>query len=99
MCTSFSTDTSGIHLQTQKCMQTPAESGQEYLTSGKEYMLLLLLLSRFSCVRLCVTPWTAAYQAPAFMGFSRQEYLPCTELHKKSKDFREGLHYSLTAIP
>ena len=51
--TSLSTDTSGIHLQTQKCMQTPAESGQEYLTSGKEYMLLLLLLSRFSCVQLC----------------------------------------------
>ena len=25
--------------------------------------LLLLLLSRFSHVRLCATPWTAAYQA------------------------------------
>ena len=74
--------------------------------------LLLLLLSHFSCVRLCnpipgilqartlewvaisfsnawkwkvkvkllswvrlsVTPWTAAYQAPLSMGFSRQEY-------------------------
>ena len=29
------------------------------------------LLSR---VRLLVTPWTAAYQAPLSMGFSRQEY-------------------------
>ena len=37
-------------------------------------LLLLLLLSRFSRVRLCVTPWTAAYQAPPSMGFSRQEY-------------------------
>ena len=27
-----------------------------------------------SCVRLLVTPWTAAYQAPPPMGFSRQEY-------------------------
>ena len=27
-----------------------------------------------SCVRLLVTPWTAAYQAPPSMGFSRQEY-------------------------
>ena len=27
-----------------------------------------------SRVRLCATPWTAAYQAPPFMGFSRQEY-------------------------
>ena len=35
---------------------------------------LLLLLSRFSRVQLCATPWTAAYQAPLPMGFSRQEY-------------------------
>ena len=34
---------------------------------------LLLLLSRFSCVRLCVTPWMAAHQAPPSLGFSRQE--------------------------
>ena len=27
-----------------------------------------------SHVRLLVTPWTAAYQAPPYMGFSRQEY-------------------------
>ena len=27
-----------------------------------------------SCVRLLATPWTSAYQAPPFMGFSRQEY-------------------------
>ena len=27
-----------------------------------------------SCVRLLVTPWTTAYQAPPSMGFSRQEY-------------------------
>ena len=37
-------------------------------------MLLLLLLSRFSHVRLPATPWTAAYQAPPSTGFSRQEY-------------------------
>ena len=35
-------------------------------------LLLLLLLSRFSRVWLLVTPWTAAYQAPPSMGFSRQ---------------------------
>ena len=27
-----------------------------------------------SRVRLIATPWTAAYQAPLSMGFSRQEY-------------------------
>ena len=35
---------------------------------------LLLLLSRFSRVRLCATPWTAAYQASPSLGFSRQEH-------------------------
>ena len=27
-----------------------------------------------SCVQLFVTPWTAAYQAPLSMGFSRKEH-------------------------
>ena len=35
--------------------------------------LLLLPLSCFSRVRLCVTPETAAHQAPLSLGFSRQE--------------------------
>ena len=37
-------------------------------------LLLLLLLSRFSCVRLCATPQMAAHQAPLSLGFSRQEH-------------------------
>ena len=32
------------------------------------------LLSRFSHVRLCETPQTAAHQAPPSLGFSRQEH-------------------------
>ena len=36
--------------------------------------LLLLLLSRFSHVRLCATPETAAHQAPPSLGLSRQEH-------------------------
>ena len=36
-------------------------------------LLLLLLLSCFSRIRLLATPWTAAYQAPPSMGFSKQE--------------------------
>ena len=38
------------------------------------------VLSHFSRVRLCVTLWTVARQAPLSMGCSRQEYwsgLPC----------------------
>ena len=38
------------------------------------FTLLLLLLSRFSHVWLCVTPLTAAHQAPPSLGFSRQEH-------------------------
>ena len=34
----------------------------------------VLLLSRFSRVRLCATPQTAAHQAPLSLGFSRQEH-------------------------
>ena len=38
------------------------------------FVLLLLLLSRFSRVRLCATPEMAAHQAPLSLGFSRQEH-------------------------
>ena len=31
-------------------------------------------MKSFNRVRLLATPWTAAYQAPPSMGFSRQEY-------------------------
>ena len=37
-------------------------------------LLLLLLLSHFSRVRLCATPETAAHQAAPSLGFSRQEH-------------------------
>ena len=36
--------------------------------------MLLLLLSRFSCVWLCETPEMAAHQASPSLGFSRQEH-------------------------
>ena len=36
--------------------------------------MLLLLLSRFSRVRLYETPQTAAHQGSPSLGFSRQEY-------------------------
>ena len=34
----------------------------------------MLLLSRFSRVRLCATPEMAAHQAPPSLGFCRQEH-------------------------
>ena len=40
-------------------------------SSAWKWKVEVKLLSR---VRLFTTPWTAAYQAPPSMGFSRQEY-------------------------
>ena len=41
---------------------------------GKSSNMDMLLLSHFSCVRLCATPETATHQAPLSLGFSRQEH-------------------------
>ena len=41
---------------------------------SRTLLLLLLLLSRFSRVRLCATPYVAAHQAPLSLGFPRQEH-------------------------
>ena len=38
------------------------------------FIMLLLLLSRFSHVRLCAILQMAAHQAPPSLGFSRQEH-------------------------
>ena len=57
---------------------SPALQADSLLTElqGKPILilLLLLLLSHFSRVRLCATPETAANQAPPSLGFSRQEH-------------------------
>ena len=51
-----------------------------------------------SPVRLLATPWTAAYQAPPAMGFSRQEYwsgspLPSpTEERTQLQNWRKGIY-------
>ena len=53
-----------------------------------------------SRVRLLATPWTAAYQAPLCMGFSRQEYWSTssqsqrgwTELNPKSSQRSNEVH-------
>ena len=48
----------------------------------------LVKVKSLSCVQLLATPWTAAHQAPPFMGFSRQEYwsrVPVPSLGKLSR--------------
>ena len=62
-------------------------------------VLLLLLLSHFSRVRHCATPWTAAHQALPFLGFSRQEHwsgLPfASPMHEREK----SKWSRITAVP
>ena len=58
------------------CGDGPGASGwerKEWMRL-KYYLLLLLLLSRFSRVWFCETPETAAHQATLSLGFSRQEH-------------------------
>ena len=45
-----------------------------------------------SCVQLLLTPWTAAYQAPPSMGFSRQEYWSGLPLPS-------SVHFSCSVMP
>ena len=45
-----------------------------------------------SCVRLLATPWTAAYQAPPSMGFSRQEYWSGVPLPSPITTYRFKIH-------
>ena len=58
-------------------MQGRKEGGSDEDKLGRAssaFLLLLLLLSHFSRVRLCETLWTAAHQAPPSTGFSRKEH-------------------------
>ena len=60
-----------------------------YMTSIIPPLLIYcwLLLSRFSRVRHCATPETAAHQAPPSLGFSRQE-------HRSGLPFPSPMHES-----
>ena len=51
-----------------------------------------------SSVQLFTIPWTAAYQAPPTMGFSRQEYwsgvpLPSPSLYSKSSFKKKNMGF------
>ena len=47
---------------------------KRHLLLGRKVMTNLVKVKSLSRVRLLATPWTAAYQAPPSMRFSRQEY-------------------------
>ena len=55
---------------------------------GCHFLLQSMKVKLLSCVRLLATPWTAAYQAPLSMGFSRQEYWSGVPLQHTLKHFK-----------
>ena len=64
-----------------------------------KHSMLLLLLSHFSHVQLCATPYTAAHQAPPSLGFSRQEHwsgLPFPSPMHESENESEVIQLYLT---
>ena len=65
-----------IKMASRKILSSPSFSNIPKLQLHIEQLslLLLLLLSHFSRIRLCVTPETAAHQAPPSLGSSRQEH-------------------------
>ena len=71
--------TQGSNLGLLHCRQTPyhklkkIKEKERDLSLISKLVMLLLLLSRFSHVRLCVKPQMAAHQAAPCLGFSRQE--------------------------
>ena len=66
--------TSGIKSLASPELQVDSLTLSHLRSSEVSVGMLLLLLSRFSRVRLCVTPQMAAHQAPPSLGFSRQEH-------------------------
>ena len=67
-------------LRTQRWQPTrlpcPWDSPGKNTGVGCHFLLqcMKVTVKLLSCVRLLATPWTAAYQTPPSMGFSRQEY-------------------------
>ena len=52
----------------------PTRLPRPWDSPGKNTGVGCHFLLQCSCVRFLATPWTAAYQVPLSMGFSRQEY-------------------------
>ena len=50
-------------------------------------------VNSLSCVQLLATSWTAAYQAPLSMGFSRQEYWSGVPLPSPRQPIKKQRHY------
>ena len=57
-----------------QCSEMSQDFGMRDLEWETQLLSLKVKVKSLSHVQLSWTPWTVACQAPAFMGFSRQEY-------------------------
>ena len=62
------------HRQQPTRLLHPWDSPGKNTGVGCHFLFQCMKVKSVSRIRLLVTSWTAAYQAPLFMGFSRQEY-------------------------
>ena len=62
------------HRRQPNRLHRPWDSPGKHTGVGCHFLLQCMKVKSLSRVRLLATPWTAAYQAPPSMGFSRQEY-------------------------
>ena len=62
------------HRQQPTRFLCPWDSPGKNTEVGCHFLFQCMKVKSLSGARLLATPWTAAYQAPPSMGFSRQEY-------------------------
>ena len=72
--TSVVSDSVRLHRRQPTRLPRPWDCPGKNTGVGCHFLLQCMKVKSLSCVRLFVTPWTAAYQVPWSMGFSRQEY-------------------------
>ena len=73
------------HRQQPIRLLRPWDSPGKNTGVGFHFLLPCVKVKSLSRVRLLATPWTAAYQVPPSMGFSRQEYWSRVPLPSPSK--------------
>ena len=68
-------------------LSCPWDSPGKNTGVGCHFLLQCMKVKSLSRVRLLATPWTAAYQAPPSVGFSRQEYWSGMPLPSLKNDY------------
>ena len=84
------------HRQQPTRLPRPWDSPGKNTGVGCHFLLQCLKVKSLSRVRLFATPWTAAYQAPLSMGFSRQESWSGVPLPSPTID--HGPHHSCSTV-